>query len=231
MKIKKFNCRPKLDKPVVIPTRKQLLPILNDLKSQLVDKVFTIEEIINLIGIYIGKRFRVDVVHGYAQEVDQNDIDLNAYYDSGHDEAGETSIELYLITNPLDKTILLNEEEFDCVAKRIVDSITHEIIHMKQSRSRDFLEIESFEHAQVDDEQLENKLYLGNLDEVDAYAYNIAEELLECSNYKKKLENPSTVTTRESANLWAYIQTFESGHPVLKRLLKKIYKNLSNRVN
>lgn len=233
MRVKKFNCRPSLNKKISIPTRKDLIPIVNELKPVVVDKVFTVPELMETIGVFLGTRFRVDVTHGMAQEVDPNDIDLNAYYDSGLDEAGETSIELYLITNPLDEVIILNDKEFDEVAKRIVDSITHEIIHMKQCRSRDFLELENkFAFVDIEDEQLESQMYLANPDELDAYAHNIAEELLECPNCRSILENPAGTKLRESVNLWAYLQTFEKdlSHPVLKKLLKKVYKNISTRL-
>jgi len=233
MKIKKFNCKPKLDKEVLVPSRKQILPIINELKPLILNRIFTVDEIVEIIGVFIGKRFKVDIVHARAPEVDLNDIDLNAYYDSGLDEAGDVSIELYIITNPNDEMITLDDKQFDVIAKRIADSIAHEMKHMKQSRARDWLEVERMDFAYAEDELLESQLYLGDPDEVDAYAYNIAEELLDCPNYRLKLEQPSTVTTKDSLNLWAYVHTFEGdfNHPVLKKLLKKVYKNLSNRVN
>ena len=230
MRIKKFNCKPTLKKKITIPTRKDLLPILNELKPQIVNRVFTVEEIIELLGVFIGRRFNVDVTHATAHEVNPGDIDLNAYYDSGLDEAGDTSIELYLVTNHLDETMILNEKEFDSVAKRIMDSISHEMIHMKQHRARDFLELDDkLAFVYADNDQLESQLYLGTPDEIHAYAFNIAEELAECPDLKKRLETPSKVGIDESLNLWAYLHTFEKDveHPVMKRLLKKIYKNLA----
>ena len=81
----------------------------------------------------------------------------------------------------------------------------------------------------VDDELLESQLYLGDYNEVDAYAHNIAAELLDLPDYRAKLSTPSTIATTESVNLWAYMQAFSKdfSHPVLKRLLKKIYKHLN----
>ena len=45
---------------------------------------------------------------------------------------------------------------------------------------------------------------------------------------KDKLGRVNNITLEDSVNLWAYITAFnkQSTHPVMKRLLKKIYRNL-----
>jgi hypothetical protein len=75
----------------------------------------------------------------------------------------------------------------------------------------------------------ENLAYLSDLDEIDAYAYNIATELREHANPLSKLINPATVSVNDSINLWAYIQAFSQNiqEPTIKRLLKKVYKHLT----
>lgn len=230
-KIKKFICTPKLNKPVVIPSRKLLLSILEETRPHVVNKVLTVGEIIGGLGEFIGSNFRVDVTHAETVEVELNDIELNAYYDSGLDEYGDIPIELYLLTNPHDSFIILSDEEFDIIMRRIADSLIHEVIHMKQSRARDFLEVDDMAYTQVDDEVEEAQLYLGAYDEIDAYGYNIACELLDRHDLQtslKKLEKPTAITMEDSINLWAYINTFarDPNHPVIRKLIKRVYKTL-----
>lgn len=84
----------------------------------------------------------------------------------------------------------------------------------------------------VEDEMLEAQLYLGSTDEIYAYAYNIAHELLDKADLQtclKKLEAPSKIKIEDSINLYAYVNTFSKDveHPVLKRLIKRIYQTLT----
>lgn len=230
-KIKKFNCCPKLGKEVKIPDRRVIISILDELRKDMVNQVLLVDEAVHMLGYHLGTRFRVDVSHAESVESDQNDIDFNAYYDSGLDENGDISIELYIVTNPHNDFIILDDNGFDAIARRCADSIIHEVIHMKQSRSRDFLEVDDMAYCMVEDEVLESQLYLSNMDEIHAYGYNIAQELLDTGDLQtslKKLEKATSIKIEDSVNLWAYVNTFakDMDHPVLKRLIKRIYKSL-----
>jgi hypothetical protein len=238
-KIKKFNCCPKLSKPVVIPTRKEILEILDDLKPFVVNQFYSVDELIQDLGVFLGNRFNIDVKHAEATQVDQNDIELNGYYDGGLDEAGDVPIEIYLITNPMQDVMIIDQETFDSIARKIADTLSHEVIHMKQFRARDFLEIEKwdFETAYEEgddeyDEAEENRWYLSSPDEINAYAYNIANELLDRNSYPQvieKLNKVKDIAIEDSINLWAYVNAFSKdvNHPVLRRLIKKVYKSLT----
>ena len=235
-KIKKFNCCPKLSRPVVIPTRKEILEILDDLRPFVVNQIYSIDELIQDYGVFIGSRFNVDVKHAEASAVDQNDIEINGYYDGGLDEAEDTAIEIYLITNPMQDAMILDTEQFDSISRKIADTLTHEVIHMSQFRARDFLEVEKWEFSDYDeegdyDEEEENRWYLSSPDEINAYAYNIANELLDRHDLKvvmTKLNNIKDISINDSINLWAYVNAFskDTTHPVMKRLIKRVYKSL-----
>ena len=237
-KIKKFNCCPKLDRPVIVPTRKEVLEILDDIKPAIVNQFYAIDELIQDLGLFIGGRFNIDVKHAEATQVDQNDIELNGYYDGGLDEAGDIPIEIYLVTNPMQDVMLLDEPRFDSIARKIADTLSHEVIHMQQFRARDFLEVEKwdfdapYEEEGDYDEEEENRWYLSSPDEINAYAYNIANELLDRHSYPQvmeKLHKVKEIAIEDSVNLWAYVNAFSKdvNHPVLKRLIKKVYKSLS----
>lgn len=232
-KIKKFNCCPKLSKPVVVPTRKEVVDILDDIKPFIVNQFYSVDELIQDLGVFIGQRFNIDVKHAEATQVDQNDIELNGYYDGGLDEFGDVPIEIYLVTNPMQDVMIIDEEGFDAIARKIADTLSHEVIHMQQYRARDFLEVEKIEYNEFEDEGEENRWYLSSPDEINAYAYNIANELLDKNSLPvvmEKLNKLKDISIEDSINLWAYVQAFEqnTNHPVLKRLIKKVYKSLTN---
>jgi pyrimidine operon attenuation protein/uracil phosphoribosyltransferase len=227
LKTKKFNCAPKLDEQVELPTREQVRNICNDLKPQIVDQIFSIDNIVEVIGHFVAKRFRVSVLHAQAWEVDPTELNINAFYDPERDEQQKPSIELILVTNPNDSHLILDDDLWNLFVNRLADSLAHELIHMFQARSRNFLFVEHRQHRTIALD--ENLVYLSDPDEIDAYAYNIATELREHPNPLSKLINPAAVSVNDSINLWAYIQAFSKDikNPVVKRLLKKVYKNLT----
>jgi len=217
---------------VIIPTRKEVLDILEDIKPKIVNQFLSVDELVQDLGVFIGQRFNIDVKHAEAGQVDQNDIELNGYYDGGLDEVGDTAIEVYLITNPMQDVIIIDAEQFEIIARKIADTLSHEVIHMSQFRARDFLEVERIEYSDIEeDEEEDERGYLSSPDEINAYAYNIANELLEKNALPvvlQKLNRLKDISIEDSLNLWAYVNAFEknTNHPVLKRLIKKVYKSL-----
>ena len=227
MKIKKFNCAPKLDDAVEIPTREQVRDICQGLRSEVVDQVFLVDDLAYFIGKFIGRRFRVSVLHAQAWEVELTELNINASYDPEKDEVGKPSIELILVTNPNDRHLILDDALWTLFVNRLADSLAHELIHMRQARAKDFIFFEP--RAYCDPELDENLIYLSDPDEIDAYAFNIATELREHLDPLSKLQNPAAVSVNDSINLWAYMQAFSKDmkSPPIKRLLKKVYKHLT----
>ena len=228
MKIKKFNCAPKVNEYVELPTREQVSEICSYLKPKVVDQIFLINDLIRVVGLFVARRFRVNALHAEAYEVDPTELNLNAYYDPDRDELNKPSIEVVLVTNPNDKHLILDEELWELFVRRLADSLAHELIHMYQARARDFLHVEhrARHNASLD----ENLVYLSNPDEIDAYAFNIATELREHPNPLNLITSPTNVRVEHSVNLWAYIQAFnrDVNNYTIKQLLKKVYKHLTH---
>lgn len=226
----KFNCAPKFDQKVRIPSREIVKDICDKFAFPKIDQIFEVKEFIKILGEFIAEKFTVNVLHATAIEVDPGDININAYYDCHDDEFCKIAIELILVTNVQEKYILFTEELYLVFVKRLADALAHELVHMKQSRARDHIDVE-FMPDNIDDLDLEIRdyIYLSSPDEIDAYAYNIAVELQDNPNPLQKLRDPLSVTIDESINLWVYVNTFDRdiSDPVLRRLLKKIYKRLT----
>ena len=216
-----------MDDAVEIPTREQVRDICQGLRSEVVDQVFLVDDLAYFIGKFIGRRFRVSVLHAQAWEVELTELNINASYDPEKDEVGKPSIELILVTNPNDRHLILDDALWTLFVNRLADSLAHELIHMRQARAKDFIFFEP--RAYCDPELDENLIYLSDPDEIDAYAFNIATELREHLDPLSKLQNPAAVSVNDSINLWAYMQAFSKDmkSPPIKRLLKKVYKHLT----
>lgn len=199
--------------------------LLEPLKDEIIGIPRSKKEITEIVGLVISTSFRADILFCDASEVDIGDLNFSATYDYELDSMDRPSIEIYFVFNPLDHTLIIDEETFDNISKRLCDTISHEQIHQRQYRSRYWEE-----YFDVDTDN--PFLYLSNKDEIDAYSYNIANELLDYTDCQKALSlltKPSNITIEQSVNLWAYIQLFGSAsNPIIKRLLKKVSKILPN---
>lgn len=170
-------------------------------------------------------------------QVDTNDIILNAYYDPEEDEDGNKPFEVCLLFNPSDKYIKMDKENMREFAGRLIEYLEHEMIHRAQYRSRNYKANRMYRSLAKDPAIKEKQEYLGDSDEVEAYAANLARELhRKTGDYEQTmrlLRNfANTAMTRDQAgrllspNLYAYFKEFgfNTSHPVLKRLLKKTYQ-------
>jgi len=197
--------------------------LMLNLKKDLIGVPRTKNEIAEIIGKPISETFRADILTCDANEVDIGDLNFSAYYDYELDSMNRPCIQVYFVFNPLDKTLIFDDELFSNVIKRLCDTISHEQIHQRQYRSRFW---EDTYNVNVDDPIS----YLSNKDEIDAYSYNIANELLDytdAQNVLTLLADASKITIEQSVNLWAYMNLFGgTNNPTIKRLLKKIIKVL-----
>jgi len=225
----KYNCSPKLDRTFKVPTRYDLLPIMKEAAPTILNAILTVDEMIERIALHVGNNFNIDVYRSVNPVVPPNEVEINAFYDQSKDQNSEIPIQIVLVTYPLDTMILWDAEMFDKVCKDIVDGIIHEVVHMKQSRARHFIDVIT-PYVEDATEAEEAKICLADLDEIDAYSYRIAGELLDAENVMQMFEQPSKITPATSPHLWAYLHTFEGDvqNPIMRRLLKKVYKNYQN---
>jgi hypothetical protein len=151
-----------------------------------------------------------------------------AYYDPDDDFNNETPIEVVVHHHftDLDRFQLNQITDF---LIQIFDAVVHEIRHQRQSRKRNH---ETFsEHIQEP-----YAAYLADPDELDAYAFSIAIEILrvmpkaKAKTYMTRMHilakmriGPLYVST----NLHAYVGHFKN-NPLLKNLAKKIYKHIES---
>jgi len=198
----------------------------------------TTTQIANHLKRLIGDTTIVSV--NRTNEVDTNHIGLMAYYDPDEDEDEEKPFELVLNFNRNDKQVIMDINSWREFASQVIEFLQHEIIHQHQYRSRDFIHNKPYRSTATDPTIKQAQEYQGNPDEVEAYAHNLASELLRktrgnTDQVLRLLRNFSnTAMSRDQAGkllsptLFGYFKDFgfNTQHPVLKSLMKKTYQYL-----
>jgi len=151
---------------------------------------------------------------------------VEAFYDAEDDFNGDTPIEVFMYHNFSD-TNLFEKPQVTDILIQLFDAVTHELKHQEQSRKRNYRVFS--EHVTEPYSK-----YLADPDEVDAYAFSIAIELLRhmpkdrAELYMSKLTVLGKIKRANalvSPILASYIGEFKN-NPILVRLSKKVYKNL-----
>jgi hypothetical protein len=151
-----------------------------------------------------------------------------AFYDSENDYHNETAIEVIVYHN-LDGTEKFGQHQTVLFLTEIFDAVVHEFRHQYQSMRRDFAEFNPRAPYNGAYEQ-----YLADQDELDAYAFSIAIELLRVMDRSRAMRNLSRISIMSkmrtgsvysSPTLRAYIDHFGL-NPLTKKLAKKIYQHL-----
>jgi hypothetical protein len=196
----------------------------------------SVRVILNHVKKLAGRK--VLVTSARSDAVDPNTINVNGYYDPDEDEDGGVPIELVLVFNPEDKLIKMGRNEWREFAAEMIEYLQHEAIHRYQYRQRGYQPTRSYKSKAVDPEQKKRQEYLGNTDEIEAYAHNLASELDrktkgDLDAQMRLLRHiANTAITRDqagrllSANLYGYFKDFDFDvrHPVLRSLMKKTYQ-------
>lgn len=151
---------------------------------------------------------------------------VEAFYDAEDDFNNETPIEVFIYYNFDDKDLFEYRQITDLLIQ-IFDATVHEYRHQQQSRSREYAIFS--EHAMEPFSK-----YLADPDELDAYSFSIAIELLRAMSKERAIRYMSRITVlgkmRQSSSyvstsLHSYTIEFK-GNPILQKLAKKVYKHL-----
>lgn len=212
--------------------RTTIAKIFWELKPEVVDIPVKAQKLHTLFSRHIKKNFPVKVVKVIDSEIDKGKICIGGSYFSDCDKSKKIGIEVnFNYRNPNEK-ICLSKERFHRISYTFADTLLHEIIHMRQYRRRKFKYIPDYEStAERRDQRLEQS-YLGCHDEVDAYSFNVACELLDkfqsqkaASRYLSKKHHKGVL---KSISLRMYLQAFDYNHDhqIIKKLKKRAIRYL-----
>lgn len=225
------NCNATFDWSLL--TRHYVSGLLYTLASEIVRQPITVGEFHKKITNLLKKNIPVRVRKLYCEKVDLGFVYVGGTYFSGYDEDNLKCIEIVFQYRQNQKTLNLSSRRFASICTTIADTLLHEVIHMRQYRRREFKIIPDYASNAEKTELRQEQSYLGCLDEIDAYGFNIACELMD--KFKGDInqivdylsENQKGVKRRH--NSWRmYLNAFQHdhNHPIIQRLKKKVVRYL-----
>lgn len=212
---------------------RELIIDLLYLKRHLFAKKMSVKHFHKKLAYQIKRIARVRVPIIYDNKVDRHTICVGGSYCSDRDQDNKTAISIDCYYNKKYKMIHVCESNYFQLCVTVADVLMHEIIHMRQSRKRNFNVIKSFTSTARNDEKRQVQNYLGHRDEVEAYGFNIACEINDKFNrdnekIKMFLDGNLRVKTDKMPCYQQYVKAFSKNwqHPVMISLKKQITKNI-----
>lgn len=214
--------------------RDSIAGVVYTLASEIVNQSLTVEQFHKKVTKLLKNHLPVRVRRSYNKKVDPGFVFVGGTYYSAYDEDNEKCIEIVFEYRTDQKILTLSNKRFASICMNIADTLLHEIIHMRQYRRRDFKYLPDYASNAEKTERRQEQEYLGCSDEIDAYGFNIACELMDKFNRDKVLVinylNENQKSKKRRHNSWRmYLKAFEHdhNHPILQRVKKKVVRYLT----
>jgi len=209
-----------------------------ELSPKICNQELTVEQFHEILSKFIKRKFPVKTTCGYDTKVKNYKVFVGGAYYSDLDENDKKCIEINFYYNPVDISFKISRRKFKSICDTIADTILHEVIHMRQYRRRAFKSLPNYASSARSTKVREEQSYLGCTDEIDAYGFNIACELL--GKYKGDQQaltrhlNLDLKNCRKYGGSWKmYLKAFghDHNHEIIKRLKKKIIRYIPRAVS
>ena len=211
--------------------RRGLIQFLSEISPKLVGQELTNSKFHSIISKHIKSQLPVKVIKRSDTKVDFGHVYTGGAYYSDDDKARRQCIEIVFVYNPLIGSVYVTHQRFYRMCALFADTILHELIHMRQYRSRKFKELPDYASSAEKTEQRQEQEYLGNRDEIDAYGFNIACELMDKFNNNEEqiiaYLSEDQKGMRRKFNCWRmYLKAFnyDHNHVIIKRVKKKVIR-------
>lgn len=214
--------------------RQGLYSYFYSLKSSVVGKPFTPNQIHSLISRHIKQALPIKVKKHVDEKIEAKHIYTGGVYYSDLDKKGKLAIEVNFSYHPDNKKHILTEYRWRRMSIRFADVVLHEMIHMHQFRARNFKNIPGYQSTVENTKARKQQEYLGDKDEMGAFAFNIACEMIDRFGY-----DPKTISqymdgdgaTKHKNSWWyTYLKGFDfnHNHKIIRRMKSKIVRQLEN---
>jgi hypothetical protein len=209
--------------------RETLFHVLYSARDKVVDKAIPTPKFHDIITRHIKSYLPIKGCRMYSTKVDFGWVLVGGAYYSDLDEYRKKCIEVNFSYHGKEWDIKISDYRFKRLCLTFADTILHEVIHMRQFRKRKFKHLPDYASTAKREKQRKEQEYLGNNDEIDAYAFNIACEVLDKArgNHKLavKLLNENQQGLKRKATCWrAYLTAFnhDHNHSVIKHMKKRV---------
>lgn len=214
-------------------SRQDISLTIQSLSPLLVGASVPQSEFHSILSKFLKRRFCVKVTEGWDVKVKKYVAFTGGTYYSDLDAEEAKCIELNFLYNPELSEFKVTERRFKHMCNLIADTLLHEIIHMRQYRRRSFKSLPNYNSTAQKRKVREEQEYLGHSDEIDAYGFNIACELLAKHNGDRNMVarhlDLDLRRCRKNGGCWKmYLKVFEHdhNHEVIKKLKKKVIRYL-----
>jgi hypothetical protein len=212
--------------------RENLYTMMYELKSLIVDKRLAIKDLQKLLSAHIKWHLPIKVTLKRDISHEKGVVYIGGAYYSSYDIDDRRHVEIVFSYRNTDSKIKLSETRWDRMCRLFADTMLHEIIHVRQYRTRSFKDIPGYESTAYYARDRREQEYYGHKDEMGAFSFNIA-----CELYDKFGDNfdaakhylDTNLAKRAKKTCWhKYMKTFDwnHNHPVIRAMKKKIIRNL-----
>ena len=215
-------------------TRENLYSVLYNAGRDIVGKKLPVKDLQKLISAQIKQYLPVKVIrkqNDYSQK--RGLIYMGGTYYSDLDRKGYTRfIEVILCYHPLDDKIKVTDYRWARLCALFADTILHEVIHMRQYRSRNFKSIPGYESTAHYHKQRVDQEYYGDRDEMGAFSFNIACDMIDRFGPDRrtiqKYMDSMQAKRHKKTTYHRYLAAFDwnHNHPKVRQMKRKILKQL-----
>ena len=214
--------------------RNILYSMLYKLGPQLIGKELEIPVLHSILATHIKKHLPIKVVRVHELITESKLVYTGGTYYSDNDQEHRRQLEIVFSYHTTDKTIKITRYRWQRMCQLFADTMLHEIIHMRQYRSREFKQLDGYESTAQMAKQRKDQSYYGHPDELGAYAFNIACELFDkfgndLQSIKHYLDSNLAIRKKKTC-YYRYLLAFECNHQhiIIKKLKRKILVQLKN---
>jgi hypothetical protein len=215
--------------------KNSIIEFVSLIAPKITNQEMTIAKFHRILASHLKTQYPIKVTKTSSTKVDFGWVYIGGTYYSDDDKLKKTAIEIVLSYNPFEEKIKMSTRRFKRMCAGIADTLLHEIMHMRQYRRRKFKYLPDYASTAEKQEQREEQSYLGNSDEIDAYSFNIACELMgKFHNDRQQVVNylnEDQRGLRRRHNSWRmYLKAFDFDHEhrIIKRIKKKVVRYLPN---
>jgi hypothetical protein len=214
--------------------RQTLYSYFYSLNQRVVGKTLTIDQLHRLITRHLKLLFPIKIKKHIDPKILQKHVYMGGVYYSDPDSKGKPAIEVNFSYHPWDEHLKMTDYRWKRMSLRFADVMLHEIIHLRQFRARGYKAIPGYQSTAASAKDRKSQEYYGDRDEMGAFGFNIACEMIDRFGYDPTAigRYMDTNGAKRHTNSWwfNYLKVFEFNHDhkIIRRMKRKIMMQLEN---
>lgn len=214
--------------------RTSLYSMFYSLNKQVVGKRLSSEQIHRKIRKHLKGQLPIRIKKCIDSKIEKNHVYTGGCYYSDRDYHSKASIEINYSYHPDTESLKLTNYKWSKLSRRFADVMLHEIIHMRQFRARNFKSLPGYQSTAASTKERKEQEYYGDTDEMGAFAFNIACEMLDVFGYDptaiSQYMDSKQVNRNKNSWWYQYLKVFNwnHDHQIIRRMKRKVLLQLEN---